>query len=155
MSSLHEIEISFYDTNYEGKGTDLHKSYTPEEAEERRTYLGKYRYSEEKFSSEDEYIDFLAQNLSSPEEINLFLKYLYRYDLTSEKTHSQFIENQGTTYSGDWWRSPLQISTEYNQSEGRFLGIVMMLPYCLKRFYPDKVKILFSLLSLIMHLLVG
>lgn len=122
MNSLYEIEISFYSTDYKGEGADLNRSYKPEEAEEQRAYLEKYRYSEDEFSSEDEYMDFLAQNLTSLEEINLFLKYLYRYDLTSEKTRSQFIENQGTTYSADWWRSPLQISTEYNQSEGRFFG---------------------------------
>ena len=114
------LELDAPSDNMDFKGKESAQSYSPEEVEQQQAYLDKYLYSPDQFLSQSEYMEFLSNNLISLEEINLFLKYLYRYDLAYEQGKRQSFRN--TNPSGnDTWKGPIEMVTEYND-EGRFSG---------------------------------
>lgn len=87
-----------------------------EHAEMMRTY----KYDHEKFASEEAYFRFLADDLTTPEKINMFLLHMYTYDVTYEKGKNQEYVNSFMT-SDDVWAQPGDFVRNVNQS-GRFSG---------------------------------
>lgn len=95
-------------------------NFSETELKEKHGVLEKYKYSSEKFASKEAYIDFLASSLTSVEEINRFVKYMYGYTLSKDEGLQQNYLNTSAT-TDDNWQIPQEMATHYNE-KGHFDG---------------------------------
>lgn len=83
-------------------------------------FIRQYTYSPERFNSREAYMQFLADNLTSPQRINDFLRYFYRYSQEHDRGQRQELVNM-EGFSDDRWLQPHEFATQYD-AEGRITG---------------------------------